>query len=116
LGDVLLRLVDHRQALPQVVDDGVAAVVGLAACSAEPASSPVPTELPTVQPTAQLETPEAERLLSLGHQLFVSKGCAACHGQDAEGTEIAPPLSGHTSAVVKRQARADGASAPVVTP
>ena len=54
-------------------------IVGLAACGGEPASAPVPTEAPTVQS----ETPEAERLLSLGQELFVSKGCAACHGQDA---------------------------------
>ncbi len=91
-------------------------IVGLAACSAEPASAPTPTALPTVQLTVQRETPEAERLLSLGHELFVSKGCAACHGQDAEGTGIAPPLAGHTSAQVKRQARAPLGIMPVFPP
>ena len=31
-----------------------------------------------------------------GRDLFAAKGCSACHGQDAEGTAIAPALAGHT--------------------
>ncbi len=41
-----------------------------------------------------------------GQRLFVSKGCAACHGDSAQGTSIAPGLSGHTGGEVKRQVRA----------
>ncbi|MCH9036403.1 MAG: cytochrome c [Chloroflexi bacterium] len=41
-----------------------------------------------------------------GQKLFVSKGCSVCHGQDAQGTAIAPALPGHSAAIVKRQARA----------
>lgn len=33
---------------------------------------------------------------SPGRQLFVSNGCAACHGQDAHGTQFAPSLVGVT--------------------
>ncbi len=40
-----------------------------------------------------------------GHDLFVAKGCSACHGQDAEGTTIAPALAGHTEQMVRRQVR-----------
>ena len=38
-----------------------------------------------------------------GHALFLSKGCAVCHGQNAEGSVIAPALPGHSEAIVKRQ-------------
>ncbi|PKB82212.1 MAG: hypothetical protein BZY88_04940 [SAR202 cluster bacterium Io17-Chloro-G9] len=42
---------------------------------------------------------------STGHDLFVSKGCAACHGQNAGGTTLAPALPGHNEEMVKRQVR-----------
>ena len=47
-----------------------------AATSAEPAANPA-----SAQPNA-------------GHALFVSQGCAACHGPSAEGTHFAPSLIG----------------------
>ena len=40
-----------------------------------------------------------------GRDLFISKGCGGCHGQDAEGTTIAPALAGHTGQMVRRQVR-----------
>lgn len=40
-----------------------------------------------------------------GWEAFVSHGCSACHGVDAGGTQIAPPLPGHTGLQVRRQAR-----------
>ena len=40
-----------------------------------------------------------------GHNLFISKGCAACHGRDAEGTVIAPSLPGHNAEQIRRQVR-----------
>ncbi len=40
-----------------------------------------------------------------GHDLFIAKGCSACHGQDGEGTVIAPALAGHTGQMVRRQVR-----------
>ncbi|MFQ6026814.1 MAG: c-type cytochrome [Dehalococcoidia bacterium] len=40
-----------------------------------------------------------------GRDLFLSKGCAACHGQDAEGSGIAPALPGHTDEQITRQVR-----------
>ncbi|MCH8090239.1 MAG: cytochrome c, partial [Chloroflexi bacterium] len=51
-----------------------------------------------------------------GQRLFVSKGCSACHGQDAQGTTIAPALSGHSAAIVKRQARAPVGVMPLFSP
>ncbi len=43
--------------------------------------------------------------VTAGRQLFIGKGCAACHGQNAEGTDIAPALVGHNEEEVKRQVR-----------
>ena len=40
-----------------------------------------------------------------GHDLFFEKGCSGCHGQNAEGSSIAPALAGHTEQMVKRQVR-----------
>ena len=56
---------------------------------------------PTVTPFSQATAAPA----SLGQELFVSKGCAACHGQNAEGSAIAPALPGHSKQMVKRQVR-----------
>lgn len=44
-------------------------------------------------------------MLSEGHQLFVQKGCAACHGAEGEGSAVAPALPGHTREAVLRQVR-----------
>lgn len=40
-----------------------------------------------------------------GKALFVAKGCSACHGPEAQGTELAPALPGHTAEQVRRQVR-----------
>ncbi len=61
------------------------------------------SEVPTATPTVNV-IPEAIEEAT-GHQLFISKGCAACHGQDAQGSEVAPALPGHGEAIVKRQVR-----------
>lgn len=80
------------------------ALFALACSQPEPTPSPTPTTAPP--PTA----------LSPEHQLFIDKGCAACHGRNAEGTDFAPPLAGHTAAVVKRQIRAPLGIMPVFPP
>lgn len=40
-----------------------------------------------------------------GKALFVNAGCAACHGNDARGTQFAPTLPGHTAEQVRRYVR-----------
>jgi hypothetical protein len=45
-------------------------------------------------------------MVAEGRRLFRATGCAGCHGQDAQGTKIAPPLQGHTEQDVLRQVRA----------
>ena len=69
----------------------------LFACGGTP-----PTETPELVParTSAQGEPTSE-----GQALFVAKGCAACHGQNAEGSRIAPALPGHNEEMVKRQVR-----------
>ena len=68
----------------------------------------IPVTLPA--PTSAIET------LPVGHQLFVTKGCGACHGQNAEGSAIAPALGGHSGNQVRRQVRAPLGLMPVFPP
>ena len=73
------------------------------ACGAAASPTVVPTPDPTPTPASKPSStmaPEAH-----GSQLFVEKGCAACHGQNAEGSGIAPALAGHTAEQVRRQLR-----------
>jgi mono/diheme cytochrome c family protein len=44
-------------------------------------------------------------LVTTGEQLFVEKGCSACHGVDGVGTDFAPAMPGHTELQVRRQVR-----------
>ena len=48
-----------------------------------------------------------------GSRLFMSKGCGACHGQDAQGTSVGPPLGGHSASAITRQVRAPIGLMPV---
>lgn len=69
-------------------------------CASEPpTSTATPTTVPA--PTESLEP----IVKGSGHDLFNSKGCAACHGRNAEGSPVAPALPGHTEEMVKRQVR-----------
>ena len=73
------------------------------ACSAAATPTVIPTPEPTSTPaSAPSSTPASE---VHGTQLFSEKGCAACHGQNAEGSDIAPALPGHTAEQVRRQVR-----------
>ncbi|MEE9248028.1 MAG: cytochrome c [Dehalococcoidia bacterium] len=75
--------------------------------TAPPQASPTPTTAPT---------PTTVAIVDEGHQLFIAKGCSACHGQDAQGTAIAPAMPGHSAAIVKRQARAPVGVMPLFPP
>ena len=103
------------------------------ACASSPASAPLaaPTAgsgladsttfpappLPPLPPGAIANTqPVAEPAMATGQELFVAKGCSACHGQNGEGTDFAPALPGHSPAQVKRQARAPIGLMPIFPP
>ncbi len=77
---------------------GAAVLFSLACASPEEVT-------PTLTPTPVDHT-------AAGKQLFIDKGCAACHGQNAEGTDIAPALPGHNEEIVKRQVRSPLGSMP----
>jgi len=66
-----------------------------------------PTVIPTPEPTSTPASAPSSTLAPEVHgtQLFSEKGCAACHGQNAEGSAIAPALPGHTAEQVRRQVR-----------
>ena len=83
---------------------GVIFLVLLTACgggTSAPVAAPDETPTPTLAPISDAHDEPVEE----GRRLFLSKGCAACHGQDAQGSEIAPAVPGHSEAVVKRQVR-----------
>ena len=83
---------------------GVIFLMLLAACGGEtsaPIAAPDETSTSTLAPISDAHDEPVEE----GRRLFLSKGCAACHGQDAQGSEIAPAVPGHSEAVVKRQVR-----------
>ena len=77
-------------------------VIGLAVALASCTSSG-PTPLPAA--TVANADHDAGNQVTIGHDLMVAKGCAACHGQNGEGSAIAPSLAGHSEAQVIRQVR-----------
>ncbi|MDA1216405.1 MAG: cytochrome c [Chloroflexi bacterium] len=70
-------------------------------------SSPTPTPTPTSTPLPVADADE--------HQLFITNGCAACHGQNGDGSPIAPALAGHSEATVERQVRTPRLQMPSFT-
>ena len=72
-------------------------VIFLVACSG---TSPTITAEPVPTSTPVQAEPSSE-----GQASFIAKGCAACHGDYAEGSAIAPALPGHNEMMVKRQVR-----------
>ncbi len=61
-------------------------------------------------------TPTPVDHVAAGKQLFIDKGCAACHGQNAEGTNIASSLPEHNAEQVIRQVRSPVGSMPRYSP
>ncbi|MCI0713437.1 MAG: cytochrome c [Chloroflexi bacterium] len=51
-----------------------------------------------------------------GRLLFTQKGCIACHGENAQGTNLGPNLAGHTPESVRRQVRIPTSNMPVFLP
>ncbi len=47
-----------------------------------------------------------------GSAAYLAAGCGACHGENAEGTDVAPSLAGHTSQQVHQQVRSPLAQMP----
>lgn len=64
---------------------------------------PAQTQPERQQPAAR---PAADRAA------YLAAGCAACHGQNAEGTAVGPALPGHTAEQVRQQVRSPLAQMP----
>ena len=79
----------------------IVAVLGAALLTMGCAGASDSTNAPVAGPTS---APSASAART-GQQLFVSKGCSACHGQNAEGSAIAPALPGHTETQIRKQVR-----------
>lgn len=47
-----------------------------------------------------------------GRAIYLAAGCGACHGQNAEGSDVGPSLAGHTAAQVHQQVRSPLAQMP----
>ena len=87
----------YRHGLALVVVVGIAAL--LAACG-QPSPTVTPPPAATLSPAEQ------------GERLFALKGCSACHGLGAAGSDIAPALPGHSAEQVLRQVRSPVSSMP----
>ncbi len=64
---------------------------------------PTPTQRPAAPETAP--PPAAVGATRVGERLFMDRGCAACHGPQAGGTEAAPPIAGKTQFATREQVR-----------
>ena len=77
----------------------------LVGCDISAAKRPTPTPTATPRPPVTPTSIASEDSGEDGHQLFIDRGCASCHGQEAQGTNIAPGLPGHSAEMIKRQVR-----------
>ncbi|MBT5319066.1 MAG: cytochrome c, partial [Chloroflexi bacterium] len=103
---------------------GFVAFLAFAIACTTDESNPIPTSVPAATSTpvpddyhaddehedddhADDEGHEADiDAVALGREVYGTVGCAACHGVDAEGSDIGPALSGHNELQVRRQVRA----------
>lgn len=75
-------------------------------------------EAATVTVTVAAETQPAQESMTggaRGREVYLAAGCGACHGQNAEGTDVGPALAGHTDAQVHQQVRSPLARMPAYT-
>ncbi|MEX2464889.1 MAG: cytochrome c [Gaiellaceae bacterium] len=61
------------------------------------------TETQAGEPAGGAQTPS---------QVYLAAGCASCHGENAEGTDVAPALAGHAPEQVRQQVRSPLAQMP----
>jgi mono/diheme cytochrome c family protein len=63
-----------------------------------------------------LAVPPASDLVDLGHELFVAKGCASCHGLDGRGGIVGPPVAGTNARELKVKAQVGPGGMPAFAP
>ena len=71
-------------------------------------------EAAAVTVTAGGETAEEEPAgtAAMGREVYLNAGCSACHGLNAEGTDVGPSVAGHTAQQVHQQVRSPLAQMP----
>ncbi len=81
---------------------------------AQPTTAVIPSTgtplLGTPGPTATVALSE------VGHTLFQTAGCANCHGQNAQGSPVAPALEGISADEVRQQVRHPKGTMPQYSP
>ena len=82
----------------------IGAMIWVACGGASTAPPPAATSVPQAPAAASItesaadgDEPDTDEH---GREVFRSKGCAACHGQDAEGSAIAPALPGQAAQAI----------------
>ncbi len=76
-----------------------------ASITAQEDFTPTPTQ--HTHTNADGEVPHVSpQVIEIGYSLYLENGCNACHGENGEGTDLAPALAGHTRDDVYRQLRA----------
>ena len=89
-----------------------AGLIGWAIGQATDEEAAMVTTTVTVPGQTQPSAGEPGGEADAGQALYIAAGCGACHGQNAEGTDIAPSLAGHTSRQVHQQVRSPLAQMP----
>jgi mono/diheme cytochrome c family protein len=89
---------------------GVAAAAGLIGFAIGQATDEAAVTVTVSTQTGMVE--EGTGRAATGRNAYLAAGCSSCHGENAEGSNIAPPLAGHTMAQVRRQVRSPLAQMP----
>lgn len=100
---------------------GIALILVLAVGCASGEQDPFPTAVPAATSTPvpaaddgsvddddeghEADSDSTVDSITRGRAVYQQIGCAACHGEDASGTVIAPGLPGHNELQVRRQVR-----------
>jgi mono/diheme cytochrome c family protein len=84
---------------------------GLLGCQGD--GDEVATVTATVTTPSETETqPEEATGAETPNQVYLAAGCGSCHGENAEGTDVAPALGGHTREQTRQQVRSPLAQMP----
>lgn len=62
------------------------------------------------------EVEYSPEMIAAGKQVFTQYACFACHGENGEGTDLAPALANHDPETVRRQVRMPSNNMPVFPP
>ncbi len=64
----------------------------------------------------RMAMPPTNDLVQRGKQLFVTEGCAACHGLDGRGGVVGPPIAGTKASKLRAKTQAGPRGMPAYAP